>query len=98
MGLPWGMWVEPPNMGLSMGIPGDAAHYGLRQPRWVEAPKIGDGPEWTLWLTMGSGMAYDAPKMGNVCSFRSATIERHSWSMVTGRFFAASNAPRSASL
>ena len=98
MGSSLGLRVESPDMGLSMGGPGDTARYGLRQPRWVEATKIGDGPKWTLWLTMGDGLSYNAPKMGVLSTFASATIDRHSCSIVTGRFFAASNAPRRASL
>ena len=56
--------------------------YGLRQPRWVEAPKIGDGPGQALWLAMGDGLSYNAPKMGKVYSFRSTeTLLTHAqWS------------------
>ena len=53
MGLPWRMWVDSPDMGLSMGSPGDAAHYGLRQPRWVMAQNGHYGPQWVLeWPMM----------------------------------------------
>jgi hypothetical protein len=48
MGLPWRMLVEPPDMGCQAGGPGDAAHYGLRQPRWATALDGHYGLQWVL--------------------------------------------------